>query len=128
MAKGPKSCFFFCYVLPVIIVGGILAMINIIGLVIFIFMLFMGRDEFSKGLQRCSEGVFSVDWSFTDYSYSVGDEKITSGIKDLDSFLCIIQPLINLLICGFWKGTGLLSMLTLKILFSIASLFYNLVK
>ena len=127
MTKGPKSCFFFCYILPVIIVGSILAPITIIGFMIFLFMMFIGREEFSKGLERCSNGIFSVDWNFTDYSYTTGDGKIESGIENLDEFLFLIQPLINLLICGLWKGAVFLSVLLLKILFSIASLFYNLI-
>ena len=60
MAKGPKPCFFFCYVLPVIIVSAILALINIIGLIIFIFMMFVGMEEFSNKILKVSPILFII--------------------------------------------------------------------
>lgn len=127
MGKGSGVAFFFCYILPVIIVSAILAP-TIIGLIIFGFMMFRGKDEFEKGLDRCSEGVFSVDWDFPSYHYSTTGGIIESGIEPLDFFLLLVSPLINLLICTLWKLFDFISILVLKILFSVGCLFYTLIK
>lgn len=118
-----KSAFFLCYVLPAIIVSAILAP-TIIGLLIFIFIMWRGKLEFVKGRERCSDGNYSVDWNFTEYKYSVKGN-IQSGLHELDLFLHIIQPLFNLLIVGLWKLIDLASALVLKIIFSIGCLFYR---
>lgn len=118
-----KSAYFFCYILPVIIVSVILAP-TIIGLIIFCIIMYRGKDEFAKGRERCIEGNFSVDWDFTEYKYS-SNGNIESGIKDLDLFLIILKPLFNLLFCTMWKAIDMISAFVLKIIFSISCLIYR---
>ncbi len=120
-----KLAYLFCYILPCIIFGFMVAP-TIIGLIIFVFMLFRGKDEFKKGKQRCEAGIISVDWEFTKFDYSVSGN-ISAGIKDLDFFLVLIGPLIRLLIGTMWKIIDGLSIFVLKFLFFIGTLIYRLI-
>lgn len=118
-----KYAFFFCYILPVIIVSVILAP-TIIGLLVFIIIMFRGKVEFVKGRKRCSDSDYSVDWDFTEYKYSVSGN-VQSGLNDLDLFLLILKPVFNFFLIEIWKLIDFISAFILKIIFSISCLIYR---
>ncbi len=121
-----KGGFFFCYILPALIFALIL-LPTIWGTLIFAVMAFRGKEEFVKGYDNCADGIYKVDWDFTEYKYS-SNGKIESGLKDLDLFLIIIQPILNLLLRTVVQVFDLISVLILKILFVIGCGIYGLVK
>lgn len=121
-----KFAFFFCYILPVIIVSVLLAP-TIIGLIVFIVIMCRGKEEFLKGHKRCSDSNYTVDWEFTRYRYSSSKGSIQSGLEYLDMFLDIIKPLYNFIFREMWRLVDLVSELVLKILFSISCCIYRFV-
>lgn len=125
--------FFFCYILPTILVFVLLLSFGLLlPFLFFMFICLFGCYEFKRGWLLSAKGYSSVDWCLLRLDQLDDDEgmpklKLQSGVDDFDNFLGLIAPFIEMLFKVIFAYISMASRLVLKVLFSISCFFYNLI-